>query len=147
MHVRQAVHDQGRAVDPGLAPAGRAAGGKPKVSIYVGPARPESRGPSIDAIREAANRPAAALIRKFTSHRDLGTLGAASWAEVIMTEQQLARRDAVRKSKTKAGLVMSEGVIATPQALKGVARQAPDAGRAGRGRRIGLEGRDLRPQD
>ena len=91
---------------------------KPKISIYVGPARPATRRPSLDAIREGRNAPASALVRTFESQRDPSKLGAESWAEVVMTNSQIARRDAVRRSPNKAGLVMSEGVIATPQRLR-----------------------------
>jgi len=103
-------------------PAGkepRRAGGKPRVSVYTGPARPASRTPSLDAIRGGDGRVAAStMVRNFVSRRDPATLGERSWAETVMTAEQLGRRDAVRASTSKAGLVMSEGVIATPQALK-----------------------------
>ena len=92
---------------------------KPRVSIYTGPARPPGRKPTLDAIRTPEGRaPVAAMVNNFTSQKDPATLGAASWAETVMTQVQLKRRDAVRRITTKAGLVMSEGVIATPQALK-----------------------------
>ncbi len=97
----------------------RRPGGKPRVSVYTGPARPEDRRPTLDAIRSGAGRaPVSALVSSFASRKDPASLGPASWAEAIMTAEQLARRDAVRRITAKAGLVMSEGVIATPQALK-----------------------------
>ena len=91
---------------------------RPQISIYVGPARPATRQPSLDAIREGRNAPASTLVHTFPSRRDPSRLGGESWAEVVMTLTQITRRDAVRRSTNKAGLVMSEGVIATPQRLR-----------------------------
>lgn len=91
---------------------------KPRVSIYVGPARPDGRTSSLDAVRNGANRPVSALVRTFTSRRNPHTLGGSSWAEAVMTAEQLDRRQAISKNPNKAAMVMSEGIIATPQALK-----------------------------
>lgn len=93
-------------------------GSKTKVSLYVGPARPPSRVLVLDAMRLGLNRSTQALVRTFDSQRDPATLGSRSWAEAIMTREQLTRRSAIARSAMKAGLVMSEGVIATPQTLK-----------------------------
>ena len=90
---------------------------KPQVSIYVGPAHPNTREPSLDAIRDGRNAPSSALVQTFESRRDPNKLGAGSWAEVVMSNTQLTRRAAVQRYPSKAGLVMAEGVIATPQRL------------------------------
>lgn len=118
-----------RVTDPASPQAGRPAGtAKPRVSIYVGPAGPVSREPALDAIREGRNAPAQAHVRTFDSQRDPAKLGAASWAEMVMTRHQLAQREAVRRNPDKAGLIMSEGVIATPQALRAShAKYLPEA--------------------
>lgn len=91
---------------------------KPWISMYTGEARREDRTPVLDAMRAHANKPKAASVRSFRSQLNPSSLGGGSWAEVTMTKEQLARRRAVRRLTPKADMVMAEGVIATPQALK-----------------------------
>jgi hypothetical protein len=115
-----------RITDPTDPDGERPHGQNPKVSIYVGPARPETRQPTLEAIRAGRNAPVAALLRTFDSRRDPAALGKKSWAEVVMTREELRRRDAVRRSARKAQFVMSEGVIAAPQAFRAAhAKQEP----------------------
>ncbi len=46
------------------------AAARPQVSLYVGPARPETRAPSLEAIVAGRNAPATALVRTFGSQRN-----------------------------------------------------------------------------
>lgn len=90
----------------------------PWVSIYVGGPRRDNREPVLSAIKEHADKPKTAFVQSFRARVDPTSLGARSWAEVTMTKEQITRRRAVSKLSPKADMVMSEGVIATPQALK-----------------------------
>jgi hypothetical protein len=91
---------------------------KPWVSLYTGEPRLKDRKPTLDAMRDHADRPSSAFVRSFRSQLDPASLGGASWAEVTMTKEQLSRRRAVLRLKPKAEMVMAEGVIATPQAVR-----------------------------
>lgn len=91
---------------------------KPWVSLYTGEPRLQDRKPTLDAMRDHADRPSSAFVRSFRSQLDPATLGGASWAEVTMTKEQLTRRRVVRRLTPKAEMVMAEGVIATPQAVR-----------------------------
>jgi hypothetical protein len=96
------------------------ASGKPRVAIYTGGRKPADRVHTIDVLRRGDGRAAkGAELVIFDSLRDPNTLGYGSWAEVIMTAEQLARREAVQAFSTKATMLMSEGVLTPPQRLRG----------------------------
>lgn len=91
---------------------------KPWVSMYTGGPRRDDRTQVLAAMRTHADKPKTAFVRSFRSQLDPATIGGGSWAEVTMTKEQLTRRRAVGRLTPKADMVMAEGVIATPQALK-----------------------------
>ncbi len=99
-------------------PSVRDGTGRPLISVYDGPARPSSRATTLAAIAAGRNAPATTFISSFRSTHDPSALEGASWAELAMTRKQIGRRKAVRRYTDKAVLVMSEGVIATPQTLR-----------------------------
>lgn len=109
-----------RVTDPTSKSKGGKLGGKPKVAIYTGGRKPADRAKTIGVIRRGDARGAnGAELVMFGSLRDPNALGAGSWAETIMTAEQLARRRAVQSYTDKAAMLMSEGVLTPPQRLRG----------------------------
>lgn len=90
---------------------------RPKVSVYTGSDRRRDREATLESIRRGKTNKASG-VASFTSTKSPSVLGAASWAELVMTAEQVQRREKVANYTVKANIVMSEGVIATPQALR-----------------------------
>jgi hypothetical protein len=94
---------------------------KPRVSIYVG-SEPnlgeESREQLLNGISEGRNSPKTLGLVSFRSQRSPGQLLGNSWAEVIMTKDQIDARNALSNHPSKVEIQMSEGVIATPLRLR-----------------------------
>lgn len=106
-----------RISDPDSPASPQSSSKKPKVSIYTDSDKRRNRESILEAIQRGVSNKSAGVVT-FNSTKSPGSLGAASWAEVVMTADQVQRRDRVANYPDKANVLMSEGVIATPQALR-----------------------------
>ncbi len=91
---------------------------RPLVTRYTGPnVDGSARRRVLDEMGRGRNLPSQG-VHTFPSAASPNQLGAGSWAEVIMTRREVARRQAIRGRPQLGSLAVTEGVIATPQRLR-----------------------------
>lgn len=94
---------------------------RPRISVYRGTQRTFSdaeRAEILEVLARARKNVPGKAVETFKSQRDIRSLGGASWAEVIMTQGELARREALTNYPAQAGYDTTEGIVAPPQRLK-----------------------------
>lgn len=83
---------------------------RPRVSVYDGTSVPSSnRRAVLEALRDGASRQG---VKSFVASMSPQDLGAGSWADVVLTRDQLGRLNRLR-SAAQAGLKVSKGVETT----------------------------------
>lgn len=109
-----------RVTDPALPDApSRGGGAKPTIAIYRGPtALLVPRREIVDSLFGRRSRGVSGLgTEVFKSQLDPRNLGGESWAEVVLTANQMKRRGALR-SDEPVEIKLAEGIVAPPQALR-----------------------------